>query len=447
MTGAAQTRLVAATVPVRGLAPWGFLRQAEGQPRGFWARGERWVAHRGMASIIVGRGPDRFARVRRAAEQLPAGPDGVRVRVYGGFAFRADHAAEGAWADFASAAFHLPIAELTGDASGRGRLRLQALAPVGEAAQVERRLEAEVQALAQALRSAPEASEPVPMRGEVTATRRDEWGEAVDGVLAAIGEGSVSKAVLARTLDVELDGRIGPVDLTETLWIRNPGTHVFMFEPRAGQALVGAAPEAIATVRGGIFHATAVAGSVGVGQDDAERQELAERLLTSAKDRAEHRWVVDDMVERLQAVATEIRAADAPHVLTLARIQHLETEIRARVPADRHVLDMVEALHPTPAVCGVPRDEVLELLAAQEPFDRGWYAGPVGWFANDGDGHFVPALRTAVGDGRHWRLFAGAGIVDGSRAQGEWDETGIKFQPVLRALEARGAQLSQTGER
>jgi menaquinone-specific isochorismate synthase len=184
-----------------------------------------------------------------------------------------------------------------------------------------------------------------------------------------------------------------------------------------------------------------------VGRDPAERRALAARLLASEKDRAEHRWVVDEMVERLGEVATDIRAAETPHVLTLARIQHLETEIRARVPTDRHVLDMVEALHPTPAVCGVPRDAALELLQREEPFDRGWYAGPVGWFATDGDGHFVPALRTAVGDGRRWRLFAGAGIVDGSSAQGEWDETGIKFQPVLRALEACGARVSQTGER
>ncbi|MBT8336485.1 MAG: isochorismate synthase [Gemmatimonadetes bacterium] len=436
-----------ATVPVRGVLPWGFLRAAEGEPRGFWARGERWVAHRGMASVIVGRGARRFARIRELAAQLPQAPEGVRVRLYGGFAFREDHHPEGAWDYFAPGAFHLPVAELTGDASGSGRLRVQALVPAAEVGTAQRRLEAQVGALAESLAKAADIAGTAPIHGTVTATRRDAWGEAVQAVLAAIGEGSVSKAVLARTLDVDLEATIGPVDLTETLWVRNPGTHVFFFEPRAGRALVGAAPEALATVRAGIFHATAVAGSVGVGRDAAERRSLAEQLLASEKDRAEHRWVVDEMVERLGEVATDIRAGENPHVLTLARIQHLETEIRARVPADRHVLDMVEALHPTPAVCGVPRDAALELLQREEPFDRGWYAGPVGWFATDGDGHFVPALRTAVGDGRRWRLFAGAGIVDGSSAQGEWDETGIKFQPVLRALEARGAQLTQTGDR
>lgn len=427
------------------MAPWAFLRAGEGEARGFWARGERWVAHRGVALALTASGPGRFTDLREAVDGLPPAPEGVRVRAYGGFAFRHDHAASGAWAAFPAACFHLPRMELTGDASGDGRLRLQALVDEGSADEMARRLEADARRLAGELAHAGPGPEARRGAGRVRASRRESWERAVTAVLEAIAAGRVTKAVLARTLDVELDVPVGPVDLAETLHLRNPGTHVFLFEPRAGQALVGAAPEALATVRGGVFHATAVAGSVGVGEGTAAREALARDLLASAKDRAEHRLVVDDMVERLAPVASDVRVSAEPHVLTLARIQHLETEIRARVPADRHVLDMVAALHPTPAVCGVPRDAALELLRREEPFDRGWYAGPVGWFSSDGDGHFVPALRTAVGDGGRWRLFAGAGIVDGSSAQGEWDETGIKFQPVLRALEARGSRLTSVG--
>jgi menaquinone-specific isochorismate synthase len=439
-------RLVTATVPVQGLLPWDFLRRGEGEPRGFWARGERWVAHRGVESAVVARGPARFDRVKEAAARLPEVAPGVRVRLYGGFAFREDHGATGSWADFPAACFHLPSMELTGDASGEGRLRLQALVRPVDAASTRRTLDDRVRQMAEEL-SAPSAR-PTSLSGggSIQATRRDEWDGAVHAILEAIAAGRITKAVLARTLDVTLDEGVPAVDLTETLWARNPGTHLFLFEPSAGRTLVGAAPEALATVRAGVFHATAVAGSVGVGEAAAERKILAAHLLSSEKDRAEHRLVVEDMVHRLASVATDIRASSDPHVLSLARIQHLEIEIRARVPADRHVLDMVAALHPTPAVCGVPRDAALELLRSEEPFDRGWYSGPVGWFALDGDGHFVPALRTAVGDGRHWRLFAGAGLVQGSDAQGEWDETAIKFQPVLRALEARGARLPRVDE-
>jgi menaquinone-specific isochorismate synthase len=107
----------------------------------------------------------------------------------------------------------------------------------------------------------------------------------------------------------------------------------------------------------------------------------------------------------------------------------------------------LKALHPTPAVCGFPRDGALELLRKEEPFQRGWYAGPVGWFDNDGNGVFVPALRSAVGRGKEWRLFAGAGIVEGSEPELEWAETRIKFRPVLKALSgARPLPGSGAGE-
>ncbi|NIP77728.1 MAG: isochorismate synthase, partial [Gemmatimonadetes bacterium] len=105
------------------------------------------------------------------------------------------------------------------------------------------------------------------------------------------------------------------------------------------------------------------------------------------------------------------------------------------------VLDLLRLLHPTPAVCGLPRDAALAFLAEEEPFERGWYAGPVGWFDGDGNGVFAPALRTAVSTGSGWRLFAGAGIVEGSVPALEWEETAIKFEPVLDALRGAGAEL------
>lgn len=413
---------------------------AHGEPRGFWARGERWVAHRGLELAISGGGAHRFRHVReQVAVGVPRPSDGVRVRLYGGFSFRDDHAPSDHWEGFPEALFHLPSVELTGDASGRGRLRVQALVAPEEEEAVRERLRHRLDEVHRRLASGVPHPADARAPGRIVATQRGAWGEAVRQVLATIASGRISKAVLARTLDVALEGGVPPVELAEALWERNPGTHVFLFEPEPGRALAGAAPEALATVRSGIFHATAVAGSVARGRTPGEDAHLAAELLGSRKDRAEHALVVDDMRRRLRPLAGGIRTDPEPSVLTLARIQHLETGVRARLRGDAHILDLVEALHPTPAVCGVPRDSALELLRTTEPFHRGWYAGPVGWFATDGDGHFVPALRTAVGDGHRWRLYAGAGIVEGSTAQGEWDETGIKFQPILRALASRGA--------
>jgi menaquinone-specific isochorismate synthase len=443
--------LVTVELPASGLEPETFLAAASGSPRGLWARGERWVAHRGVLAVLsVEAGVrDRFGEIAMQAGTLPVPVDPRdRVRLYGGFAFGEEHEARGDWTGFPSALFHLPEIELTGDASAERVLRVRALTEPARLEPTRRALRQRAERVLDEVTRASEGSPPETRGLEagapealLRALRRSAWEGAVDEVLGAIAAGRVSKVVLARTLDVDTASAVDPVEVVRALRQGNPGTHVFLFEPEPGRVLLGAAPEAVATLRRGVFHATAVAGSVARGETPGEQAALARALLASAKDRAEQRVVVEDMVSRLAALAQDIEAESEPHVLTLARIQHLETEIRARVDPGRTVLDLVAALHPTPAVCGVPRDAALALLRHEEPFERGWYAGPVGWFTLDGDGHFVPALRTAVGGADGWRLFAGAGIVEGSHPPAEWDETAIKFQPVLRALAQAGVRL------
>ena len=424
--------------------PGAFLTASEGRARGFWARGPRWVAHAGvLGEVTAPRGGDRFRAVARAADAWAGMGDGREaLRFYGGFSFREDHEPKEHWQAFPSGLFHLPLVEYDGEGEGPARLRVRV--PAGEDAETARATaEARADALVARLEAAREAhGAPEGDIGVRTrAGERDRWLAAVERTLEAIRGGSLSKAVLARTLDVDLDRPLETVDVVLALWHQHPGTHAFLFEPRPGTRLLGAAPEALATLRDGRVTATAVAGSVRRGAYPDEDRALARGLLESRKDRAEHRVVVEDMVARLSPLTDGVTAQDEPHVLTLARIQHLETEIEAAARADAPILSLVEALHPTPAVCGVPRDQALAFLQEVEPFHRGWYAGPVGWFDSEGEGHFVPALRTAVGEGERWRLYAGAGIVDGSDPASEWEETAIKFVPVLRALAASGAAL------
>jgi menaquinone-specific isochorismate synthase len=396
---------------------------------------------------------DRFEEVASAARELASDPfvaDGTtraqRVRFYGGFSFRPDHVAEGVWNDFPAWLFHMPVFELEGEGSGDAWLRVRALVDEGSGQEVFARLRRRAEALrAELTASAEGAQRPrAPVRGSGAATDRARWEETVQESLRAIRRGVISKAVLARTLDVELEVPVDPVDVVAHLWKVNRGSYVFLFEPTPGSTLVGAAPETVATLRDGVFHATAVAGSIRRGETPREQAELAARLLASDKDRAEQRIALDDMVARLGTVAHQIRTDPQPHVLTLDRIQHLETEIRASVPAEIGVLDLLRLLHPTPAVCGLPRDAAMAFLAEEEPFERGWYAGPVGLFDAEGNGIFVPALRMGVSTGSGWRLFAGAGIVEGSVPSAEWEETAIKFEPMLEALAASGAHLTLT---
>ena len=456
-----ERRVAAVSAPVEGVSPEILLGLEPRGPRGFWAREGRWIAHLGAAATVevtdpsCGRG--RFREIWNSAGRLFAcswrDPESEvpppSPRLFGGFAFRDGHVAEGAWEAFPSARFILPEVELMGGDGKRaatGVLTCRSfLQPGDDPARCRERLRERLSQVKAAL----EASGPAPPPGEIwiPATRietaPEAWDEAVDRALEEMAGGGISKVVLARVQTVPAEGGSEPVDVAMNLWRDDPDAHVFLFEPEPGHVFLGAAPETIATVSGGQLRATAVAGSVGKGETEAQQKAFARDLMKSSKDRREHEVCVQDMVERLRAICEEVTAQEEPHVLTLSTIQHLETVIEAQLLPDQTVLSVLQTLHPTPAVCGLPRDPALDFLQREERFQRGWYAGPLGWFNGDGNGVFVPALRSAVCRGKEWRLFAGAGILAGSDARREWDETRIKFQPVLRALALARAGRSE----
>ena len=458
-----------------------FLRLNAHRPRGFWAAGDRWVAHGGVLDLVAieqgsrDSADSRFSGVRRrsvrvfdalgeadtafgadAASPRPpaAGPDPL-VRLFGGFSFAPLRSADPVWASFPPALFHLPEVELEHhpergacclvvrstdpDAAERSWRRWAAALRRGAAAGPGRGGGASPAHRGEATAAPGLRRSPSPAARHLPGTERAGWGRMVWQALNTIGSGDAEKIVLARALEVAPDRPVSPADLVIALWEENHGSYVFLFEPVPGDALVGAAPEKIATLVDGVFRATATAGSAGVGADSVETARLARRLFNSGKDRAEHDCVVRDMVARLSGLGCAVQHDVEPHVLALARIQHLETKIAAEVPPGTSLLDILATLHPTPAVCGTPRSVALDVLGHSEPFDRGWYAGPVGWFDSGGGGIFVPALRSAVSSMGPWRLFAGAGIVPGSDPALEWEETELKFRPVLRAIARAGA--------
>lgn len=440
-----------------------FLHLNGNGPRGFWASGDRWVAHGGLLDAVrVEHGaPDgvasRFAAVRKQASRLFGRPDatGWAARVFGGFAFAPRPDPDPVWSAFPPALFHLPEVELEYHpqadactlvvrapgrraAEGAWSRWAESLRRGGSGLGAGRR-ESSARRAGMAGAGAFFRRSRSPVAKQLAGTERAAWGRMVWQALNTIGTGAAEKVVLARALEVAPVRPVDAADLVTALWEENHGSHVFLFEPLPGEAIVGAAPEKMATLVDGVFRATAVAGSAPVGADSVETAQLARRLFNSDKDRAEHDCVARDIVARLNALGCTVQRDVEPHVLALARIQHLETKIAAQVPGGTSILDILESLHPTPAVCGIPRDVALDVLGGSEPFDRGWYSGPVGWFDTGGGGIFVPALRSAVSSNGRWRLFAGAGIVPGSDPALEWEETELKFRPVLRAIARAGA--------
>ena len=449
-----EKRLFSVSVPIEDVEPAVLLRLGKGGARGFWAREGRWFAHIGSAATVEVSepqdGPDRFGKIWGEARTIfscswkdpqsqvtPPSP-----RLFGGLSFRSDHVAEEGWEHFPSAHFVLPEVELMGGGES-GILTLRRLhVPSANPAQCRQELSDELASVRDSLTAASLEASPSDVCIPATRSETDfeAWVTSVDRALSEVSAGALSKVVMARVQTVSFEGTMDPVDVVLNLWRENPSSHVFLFEPTPGHILLGAAPETVATVQAGVFHATAVAGSIARGNTPQEQKALARELWNSEKNRREHQVCVEDMVARLAETCRDIQAQPEPHVLTLSAIQHLETAITANLHPNETVLSTLEALHPTPAVCGFPRDRAMGFLGAEELFQRGWFAGPVGWFDGDGNGVFVPALRSTVGRGKEWRLFAGAGIVAGSDPSREWAETRIKFQPVLKALSGARAE-------
>jgi menaquinone-specific isochorismate synthase len=261
------------------------------------------------------------------------------------------------------------------------------------------------------------------------------WCAAVATAVERIGAGELAKVVLARDLLVSADVPLDPRRLLQRLAARFPDCWTF-----AVDGLLGATPELLLRRSGRRLSARVLAGTAPRGAG-AEDQRLADALISSTKDRAEHALAVDSLVRALEPYCTELHAPAEPDLLTLANVRHLASDIsgvqRTRGPRGAAgLLDLIGAVHPTAAVCGTPTRDAAAVIAELEGMDRGRYAGPVGWLDARGDGEFGLALRCAelVGDDSA-RLFAGCGIVAGSDPTAELAETQSKFAAFQAALE------------
>jgi menaquinone-specific isochorismate synthase len=255
---------------------------------------------------------------------------------------------------------------------------------------------------------------------------------AVATALEAIATGRLDKVVLARELLVQADRPFSRQAVLRRLRERAAGAYVY-----ASDGFVGASPELLLARRGSMATSQPMAGTVAVRGPAGEQARRLAWLRSSDKEAAEHRVVVEMVAEALAKVADRVAVAPV-EVVRLATVAHLATLVRAELTRPLpSALELAGLLHPTPAVAGAPRDAALDLLAELEPFDRGPYAGPVGWVDHHGDGEWAVALRCATLDGPVARLVAGAGVVAGSDPAAEWAETGDKLEAMLDVLSGR----------
>ncbi len=403
-------------------------------PRVAWATPDGFEAvGTGAAVQLTAAGEERFDRLRAGAAALfdgadHDGPAPARPRAFGGVAFDADHEPGPPWEGFPAAAFVVPQLQVTraGD-----RTWLTVHRYVEESGTVPD-LAAARERLAELPTMQPAAQPPGVERTRRTPERAD-WIRGVKAATDRIRRGELRKVVLATALEAELSTELDVPGLLERFRRTYPDCYRFLVQPTDAAAFFGPPPERLVRLKGRSVATEALAGSVPRGDTPEEDAELADQLLDSGKIQHEQGLVVEAIRDQLSPLG-ECTVGDQ-RVRRLATIQHLQTPITCDLAADRHVLDLVEALHPTPAVGGLPPDEALTTIRGTESFDRGWYAAPVGWFDARGDGEFAVAIRSAVGGGRRATVFAGNGIVADSDPAEEWTEIQPKYRPVLDELE------------
>ena len=279
--------------------------------------------------------------------------------------------------------------------------------------------------------SAPPASTPVGVQWRDGALSAPEWEKIVGRAVERINAGELDKVVLARDIVAEVHGDLDKRTILARLALGYPTCWTFEV---AG--LVGATPELLVRRTGDLVTSRVLAGTVRRRGDAQTDEGLAQQLLASDKDLAEHAYAVRSVARALATHCTDMDVPENPTVLELANVQHLATDVTGRLADDAPLLALAASLHPTAAVCGTPTERALGMIAELEGMSRDRYAGPVGWFDARGDGEFGIALRCAQVDEEEGRVraFAGCGIVAGSDPERELAESNAKLVPIREAL-------------
>lgn len=260
-----------------------------------------------------------------------------------------------------------------------------------------------------------------------------DWKAVIAGAVDAIKRGELRKVVLARRVDITGNRPFVIGDVLARLQALYPSCMIFSVE-----GFLGASPELLIKRTGEVVESHPLAGTVARSGDTRADDLLIAGLMGSQKARHEHQVVVDDLRATLAPFCTELMVPDQPEVVGLRNVSHLGTRIEGRLAATGgrvpSALELVGRVHPTPAVGGTPALEAMGYAAGVEGFDRGRYAGPVGWMDSRGDGAFALGIRCAEVSGARARIYAGNGVVAGSDPDEELAETQLKLQALLAAL-------------
>lgn len=426
--GAYGVRVIRLVVPIEPLDPFRWLAEQTLLPRVYWSGRDDGleIAAAGEADLLEGHAGDGYDSLRAQLDRVLAFSDD-QVRYFGGFRFDPTAASDGAWEAFGTYRFVLPRFELD-RRDGEMVLVCNLLLPRDQARRAE--ILAQVDGLALPTGTL-DGVLPLPVdRCDVPDAAG--WRRNVEAALAAFSGETMEKVVLARRAEFSFTEPLDPLLLLKKLRAATPNCFHFAFQPTEEEAFIGATPERLFRREGRRVRSEAVAGTRLGAAVDGAAEALRDELVHSEKDLREHGYVRDSIRDGLEALC-EALSVEPTSAMRLARGWHLVSRLRGALHDGVHGSEVMRVLHPTPAVGGYPTPEALAAIRALEPFDRGWYAGPLGWIARHG-AEFAVAIRSGLVRPGRLALFSGAGIVAGSVPGDEWDEIEQKIGDFVRVL-------------
>jgi len=415
-----QDKIVRIEVKINNVDPLNWLLQQKSDVKTYWSDREQRFAMAGVgeADVVSGQNlvdyPSVFISLKKRLSSFYQ-----NLRYYGGINFRQEPAIEQIWQQFGTYRFVVPRFEVYNENnetylacnflpqdSGDDQLQLN---------QILRELEQLVFRKASEIHSRP------------TLINREDlpdqsgWHENIQVALTSFNQGETAKIVLARKSTFEFLEQIDPLSLLLLLKKAKSQLFHFCFQPSLGNAFIGGTPERLYSRHERLLQTEAIAGTRPRGKSLEEDQNLGDELLNSDKDMREHLFVVHSLKSILHQLCHSVGQTRKPSLLKLNKVQHLYTPCNGILFDEVSDADLLPMLHPTPAVGGYPKEQALMAIKAIEPFERGWYAGPVGWVGHNA-AEFAVAIRSGLVEDNKLSLFSGAGIVQGSKPEEEWQE-------------------------
>jgi menaquinone-specific isochorismate synthase len=355
---------------------------------------------------------------------------GTGPTIFGGFAFDPLKKKTGLWSKFSDSLFHIPKYMLS-MIEGECYFTTNVFCTQHEDVELFDKVYKERQTILEAVNQTQEFSYPaITKMEEINA---EEWKKSVASLVESFADSHLQKVVVARELRLQFEKAVEVEKVIMHLLEEQKESFIFAFEVN-GDCFIGASPERLVKKEGTRVFSTCLAGSIARGNTWEEDQSFGQELLEDQKNLIEHQYVVDMIKEAMEETCEDVTIPSKPQLMKTKYIQHLFTPVIGQSRGGTSLLDIVNRLHPTPALGGVPKELAITKIREIEALDRGFYAAPIGWQDSQGNGEFAVAIRSALLQGKEASLFAGCGVVADSEAESEYRETSIKFRPMLTAL-------------